>query len=66
MKMHRQSLTARRVIVSLLSLATFTWAEAATARHAGVVVSVDKAAGPIVVGDLGPKLRPGSRGRCSP
>ena len=59
MKMHRQSLVARRVIVSLLSLATFTWAEAATTRHAGVVVSVDKAAGTIVVGDLGPKLPSG-------
>jgi hypothetical protein len=43
----------------LLTLAASGGAEAATALYAGVVQSVDKAAGTIVVGDMGPRLKSG-------
>ncbi len=45
--------------LSLLALAVSGWAEAATARYAGVVQSLDKAAGTITVGDMGPMLKSG-------
>jgi hypothetical protein len=60
MKTHGRTFIAPSLILLLLSPAASGGAlAAATARHAGVVVSVDKAAGTIVVGDMGPKLPSG-------
>jgi hypothetical protein len=59
MKTHCKTLIAWVLIPPLISLAASGWAEAETVRHAGVVVAVDKAAGTIVVGDVGPKLPSG-------
>jgi len=54
-----QALFALLLTVLLLAPAAPGPAEAATVRHAGVVVSVDKAAGAFTVGDMGPKLPSG-------
>ena len=59
MKTHYQTLITRCLIVSLVTLAAPGRADAATVRHAGEVVAVDKAAGTIVVGDMGPMLPSG-------
>ncbi len=45
-------------LFSLLAV-TSACAETVTARHSGVVVAVDKAAGTIVLGDMGPKPKSG-------
>jgi hypothetical protein len=58
MKLHRRTMTAL-LMASSLSAAAFDRAQAASVRHAGVVLSVDQAAGTIVVGDMGPKLPSG-------
>ncbi len=52
-------LSAGFVGLSLLALAPSGWGEAATARYAGVIQSLDKAAGTIIVGDMGPMLKSG-------
>jgi len=58
--MKSDSVTLRALLIaSLLSAVVSATAHAATARHAGVVVSVDQTAGAIVVGDVGPKLPSG-------
>ena len=59
MKTPGKMLIARSLTLLVLMLAVCAWTEAATARYAGVVVAVDKAAGTIVVGDTGPKLPSG-------
>lgn len=46
-------------VVSLVFLAGLGWADAATARHSGVVMTVNQAAGTVVVGDMGPRLKNG-------
>jgi hypothetical protein len=60
MRTHGKILLAGFVGLSLLALAASGGAEAATARHSGEVVSVDKAAGAIVVADMGPMLKSGT------
>lgn len=52
------------VILSFIALPSLGRAEAVRARHAGVVVAVDKAAGTIVVGDMGPML-PGGESKIA-
>lgn len=64
MKTHCTTLIARFLIPPLVSLVASGSAEAATARHAGVIVAVDNAAGTIVVGDMGPKL-PGGESKIT-
>lgn len=44
---------------SILALAVPDGSEAAVARHAGLVIAVDKAEGTIVMGDMGPRLPSG-------
>jgi len=48
-----------RAGLALLALAVALPAEAATVRHSGTVVSVDAAAGRLVIGDMGPMLKDG-------
>jgi hypothetical protein len=45
--------------LSILTLAAPDRSEAAVARHAGLVIAVDKAGGTIVMGDMGPRLSSG-------
>jgi len=44
---------------AILTLAASDRGEAEVARHAGLVIAVDKAAGTLVVGDMGPLLSGG-------
>jgi hypothetical protein len=55
---HRSKATVWFLAVSLVSMAASAFAEA-PARHAGLVMSVDRVAGTIVVGDMGPRLESG-------
>jgi hypothetical protein len=57
MRMHGARLAG--CVVALLVLVASGWTEAATARHSGVIISLDKTAGTIVVGDMGPRLKSG-------
>ncbi len=59
MKTRSKILSGGFVGLSLLALAASGWSLGASVRHAGVVVSLDKAAGTIVVGDMGPMLQSG-------
>lgn len=59
MRTSRKILSGGFVGLSLLALAASSWSEAATTRYAGVVQSLDKTAGTIIVGDMGPMLKSG-------
>jgi hypothetical protein len=58
MKTHCKGLAALFLVVSLAWLTASGSADAA-ARRAGLVMSVDKAAGTIVLGEMGPRLPSG-------
>jgi hypothetical protein len=57
MRMHGELLAG--CVMALLLLVASGWTEAATARHSGVIMSLDKTAGAIVLGDMGPRLKSG-------
>jgi hypothetical protein len=57
MRMHGELLAG--CVVALLVLVVSGWTEAATTRHSGVIMTLDKTAGAIVVGDMGPRLKGG-------
>jgi len=59
MSTHSKILSGVLVGLSLLALAPPGRTEAATARHSGEVLSLDKAVGTILVGDMGPMLESG-------
>lgn len=51
----RQMFRTFRVLgVALVSLALPVWAEAPTTSHSGIIMAVNKAAGTIVLGEIGP------------
>lgn len=49
----------RECLAVLLVLVVSSATEAAAARHSGIVMRLDKNAGTIVVGDMGPRLKDG-------
>lgn len=59
MTKQRRMWTALVAGLSLLVLGGAGGAEAVAARYSGVVLSVDRASGKIVVGDMGPVLKSG-------
>lgn len=60
MRTHSKILAGAAASLSLLALAASGRPEAATARHSGEVLALDRTAGTIVVGDMGPMLKSGT------
>jgi hypothetical protein len=60
MKTDGKILAASLAVFLVLALAAPGRTEAAAARHAGLVLAVDKAGGTLVVGDMGPLLSNGT------
>ncbi len=59
MKTHQKILAGWLFGFSLFALTAPAWSESTTATHAGLVIAVNKAAGTIVMGDTGPRLKSG-------
>jgi hypothetical protein len=59
MKTYRKILAGWLLGFSLFALAAPGWSRSMTASLAGVVTAVNKAAGTIVMGDTGPRLKSG-------
>jgi hypothetical protein len=60
MKTDRKILAGSLGVFLILALAAPGRAEAAAARHAGLVLAVDRTGGTLVVGDMGPLLENGT------
>lgn len=59
MKTYQKILAGWLFGVSFLALTAPAWSASTSASHAGLVMAVNKAAGTIVMGDTGPRLKSG-------